>query len=58
MNTCFCSEVPVPSASLDSVNSQLLGAISNEEGIESDDLEMYTEEDVLAGDIITTDEVR
>ena len=52
------------SASADSMNSQLYGAISSADsvsagvgGMESDDQEMYSEEDVLAGDIITTDEV-
>ena len=59
------AKVAATSGSADSVNSQLYGAISTTEesgsagigGIESDDQEMYSEEDVLAGDIITTDEV-
>lgn len=60
------ASIPVVNASgsADSMNSQLYGAISTTESVgtaahtmESDDQEMYSEEDVLAGDIITTDEV-
>ena len=60
----------VTSGSADSMNSQLYGAISATDlaeapatdqpmnvGGEEDDPEIYSEEDVLAGDIITTDEV-
>lgn len=72
VETVGTTKPPVVSGSADSINSQLYGAISTTDesttgtgggavagsgGMESDDPEMYSEEDVLAGDIITTDEV-